>query len=111
MGRRWKGWLARVAAVALAATVAGLGTAPYRAARFEDRYPGFVVQNQELRRRFLSQPQGEPRASALATVEGNLRWAREYQRLGFDPDVFEELAFERELARAPQGFAPPGDLR
>ena len=45
----------------------------------------------------MGKPRNSQRDGALATVEANLRWAARYQRLGFDPEVFEDLAFEREL--------------
>ncbi len=94
MGRRFKRTLLGGAGVAVFLTALSLGAAQIGATSFNLQHPGFVEQNRALRDYLLGRPHNPHRDAALATVEANLRWAAKYQRLGFDPEAFENMAYD-----------------
>ena len=68
-------------------------------ANFDRTYPDFIKDNETVLRRLRQQPPSESRDQVIKGVEDNLAWAAEYKRLGFDPEIYEEIEFQKELAK------------
>ena len=71
--------------------------------------PGFVESNLSILRKRSSQSPGKLRDSAIATAKANLEWAHQYDRYQVDPEIWEELKFQRELAHYEEELVPTVD--
>ena len=67
-------------------------------ANFDHTYPDFIKDNEAVLRRLKSQPASNSRDQIIKGIKDNLAWADEYKRTGFDPEIYNEIAFKKELA-------------
>ncbi|RYG35312.1 hypothetical protein EON81_13120 [bacterium] len=79
------------AGLALAAT---FGTSVFHqgaASSFDREFPDFVQNNRKIIQERLRQPKSKLRDRVIETARQNLRWAAQYGKVGFDPEIFEEM--------------------
>jgi len=84
-----------------AATATGIyiSASPIRISKtnFETSHPGFVEGNKRILQYRLAQPPSKLRNEVVNATRRNLEWASECERLGLDPDMYENWKFEQSL--------------
>lgn len=68
-------------------------------AEFRERYGEYVEANRRLLRTELGKKRSRVRDLRIAAFRANLRWAEEYERQGYDPEIDEDARFQAALDR------------